>query len=422
MKKLARSLVAAILGWQVRRLRSKNDFKVIAVAGSIGKTSTKLAIAQVLKAGLKVQFQDGNYNDLVSVPLIFFGQQLPSLFNPVAWLAVFWRNEQLLRARYPYDVVVVELGTDQPGDIGEFGRYLKVDIGVIAAITPEHMEFFKDLDAVASEELALADMSSLLLINKDLSPAKYLDKITASLLTYGVRQSADFQLTNAVFSDEKCSFDFLRADKLFLQANHELVAEPQLYSVAAAMAVASELGLGAAAIKKGLANIHPVSGRMQRLGGVNNSVIIDDTYNASPQAVKAALDTLYRIKASHKIAILGNMNELGRYSEKAHMQIGGYCDPAKLDLVVTIGPDANEFLAAAAEKKGCKVQSFESPYTLGEYLKPIIKENTVILAKGSQNRVFAEEAVKQLLANPADQSKLVRQSKEWLKIKQKAFN
>ncbi len=421
MKKLARYLVATILGWQIRRLQSKNDFKVIAVAGSIGKTSTKLAIAQVLKAGLKVRHQDGNYNDLVTVPLIFFGQPEPSLYNPFAWLGVFWKNEQCLRIRYPYDVVVVEVGTDKPGDIAGFKSYLKADIGVLTSISPEHMEFFSGLDAVAHEELVLEEMSSLLIANKDLSASKFLDKIKSSLLTYGVKQSADFQLVNAVFSDQEASFDFLKAGKLFLHAQHELVAEPQLYSVAAAIAVASELGLDAPTIKKGLANIHPVNGRMQRLAGVNGSVIIDDSYNASPEAVKAALDTLYRIKAPHKIAVLGNMNELGDFSEQAHTDIGKYCDPNKLDLVVTIGPDANKFLAASAEKQGCKVQSFDSPYTAGDYLKSIVKEGTTVLVKGSQNRVFAEETVKLLLAKPTDSTKLVRQSPQWLKTKQKAF-
>ena len=79
MKSMARRLVAVVLGWQVRRLQNKNDYKVIAVAGSIGKTSTKLAVASVLKIGLKVQYQDGNYNDLVTVPLIFFGLKTPIL-------------------------------------------------------------------------------------------------------------------------------------------------------------------------------------------------------------------------------------------------------------------------------------------------------------------------------------------------------
>jgi UDP-N-acetylmuramoyl-tripeptide--D-alanyl-D-alanine ligase len=138
-------------------------------------------------------------------------------------------------------------------------------------------------------------------------------------------------------------------------------------------------------------------------------------------ALKLALDSLYEIKAPQKIAVLGNMNELGKYSETTHTEIGTYCDPKQLDLVVTIGPDANKYLAPAAEAKGCSVKIFENPYDAGTFLKPLIKKGAVILVKGSQNKVFAEETIKSLLANPADESKLVRQSQEWLNKKQKAF-
>ena len=151
-------------------------------------------------------------------------------------------------------------------------------------------------------------------------------------------------------------------------------------------------------------------------------MIIDDTYNASPEAVKAALDTLYGIEAPQRIALLGNMNELGDYSESAHREIGQYCNPEKLDLLVTLAGDANTFTAAEAEAKGCTVVRVDSPYDAAEKIKFALKPGAVILAKGSQNRVFAEEAVKQLLADPADQSKLVRQSASWLKIKQQQFN
>ena len=126
--------------------------------------------------------------------------------------------------------------------------------------------------------------------------------------------------------------------------------------------------------------------------------------------------------APHKIALLGNMNELGKYSKDAHEEIGKLCDPAKLNLVVTLGPDANKFLAPTAKKLGCEVQAFDDPYSAGEFIKNQLKDQTLVLAKGSQNKVFAEEAVKVLLAEPADASELVRQSKSWLKQKRRQFN
>jgi UDP-N-acetylmuramoyl-tripeptide--D-alanyl-D-alanine ligase len=421
VQKLAKKIVVAVLGWQVRRLYKKNGFKVVAVAGSLGKTSTKLAIAQVLNAKYKVRHQGGNYNDIVTVPLIFFAEDLPNLFNPFAWIAVFWRNHQQLGKKYPYDVVVVEVGTDGPGQITKYAKYLKNDIGVLSAIAPEHMEFFDDLDAVAAEELQIANLSKKLIVNVDQVESKYSKRIKKPTSTYSLKERANIQLKNVKFDGFSADFDVLENEALLLRAEHEAIAEPRLYAVAAAVAVARELGMSPSEIKQGLNNLKPVAGRMQKLQGANSSTIIDDTYNASPPAMKAALDTLYRLDAPQKIAILGNMNELGKYSRAAHEEMGDYCDPKKLDLVITLGPDANKYLAPGAEAKGCRVQQFDDPYSAGDYLKPLIKSGALILAKGSQNRVFAEETVKLLLARPSDAKNLVRQSPDWLKIKKQAF-
>ena len=399
MKKIAKKVVAATLGYQVKQLRRRNDFKIIGVVGSIGKTSTKLAIAQTLSAGFKVRYQDGNYNDIVSVPLVFFDEPMPSLLNPLAWLGLFLRNRKKLE-NYPYDIVVLELGSDAPGQIGRFESYLALEIGVITAITPEHMAFFDSLDEVAKEELDIGKFSSLVLANKDLCDKKYLDQLPG-LLTYAIK-GADYDLSE-------------------MGSVAKGKSEAEQYSLIAAAAAARKLGMATEDIKAGLAKVKPVPGRMQILEGVNGSVIIDDTYNASPAAVKLALDYLYDMVATKRIAVLGNMNEMGDSSKAAHEEIGAYCDPKKLDMVLTIGAEANRFLAQAAEAKGCKVQSFDSPFTAGEYLKPLLQKGEAVLIKGSQNGVFAEETVKILLANQADSGKLVRQSDDWLKVKQKAF-
>ncbi len=401
MKKLAKKTVAAVLGHQVRELYKRNDFKVVGVAGSIGKTSTKFAIAQTLSETLRVCYQQGNYNDQVTVPLVFFGEEQPSLFNPFAWMRVFWRNQKKLGKNYPYDVVVVELGSDGPGEIQEFDKYLKLDIAIVTAITPEHMQNFVSIEEVAKEELAVAGFSSLVLFNSDLCDLKYFNHLE-NTRSYGLKQKADFGNSK-------------------IEGVAEGKSSAEKYSLLAASAVASEFGIKPHDIEKGLRTFRPVSGRMQILKGVNDSKIIDDTYNSSPAAAKLALDYLYKMDAPQKIAVLGNMNELGRYSKQAHEEVGNYCNPKELELVITIGPDANKYLAESAKKAGCEVHSFESPFIAGEYLRPIIKNNAAILIKGSQNKVFAEEAIKSILANPKDKSKLVRQSRDWLKIKNGAF-
>jgi UDP-N-acetylmuramyl pentapeptide synthase len=161
---------------------------------------------------------------------------------------------------------------------------------------------------------------------------------------------------------------------------------------------------------------------MQRLQGIKNSLILDESYNASPSAVMAALDSLYQMKASQKIAVLGNMNELGDLAQQAHIDVGNYCESKQLDLVVTLGPEANEFLAPAAEKQGCEVRTATNPYQAADLVKKHLKEEAVILIKGSQNNVYAEETVKRLLANPDDSQLLVRQSRHWMAKKAKNFS
>jgi UDP-N-acetylmuramoyl-tripeptide--D-alanyl-D-alanine ligase len=415
MKKLAKKLVAAVLGYQVKKLRQKNNFKIVGVVGSIGKTSTKLAIANVLKAGVRVQYQEGNYNDLVSVPLIFFGQELPSLFNPLAWIMVFWRNQKILKQPYPFDVVVVELGSDAPGQIREFKSYLNLEIGVLTSISPEHMAFFSTLDEVAKEELAIGEFSSLTLANSDLSDEKYYKNLP-NLLTYSIHGKGNLNL-----SAQAGKITVFAGQQQLLEALYENQSSVSLYNALAATAVAYKLGMTPDQIAKGLANIKPVPGRMQRLRGVEGSLIIDDSYNSSPDAAKLALDYLYSINAPQKIAVLGNMNELGGYSKQAHEEIGNHCDPKQLELVITIGPDANNFLAKAAEAKGCRVERFDSPYKAGDFIRPLVKQGAAILVKGSQNKVFAEEAIKPLLADQTDSEKLVRQTPQWLNVKREAF-
>ena len=420
LKKLGRAVVCRTLERQVKRLRAKREFKVIAVAGSVGKTSTKAAIAKTLEAAsLRVAWQAGNYNDRVTVPLIFFNQDEPSILNVLAWLRIFWQNSRMMRRPYPYDVVVVELGSDGPGQMQHFS-YTQPDIAVLTAIMPEHMAYFGTLDAVAAEELDMLRYSKQALINIDDTPAKYLEG--RQFMSYGLDGKADYQvLAWRQLELEDGVMTIALPDGARLEAASAIVGKQGVKIVLAAAAAAHMAGLTQDDIAKGVAGIKPFAGRMQILEGIHDSILIDDTYNASPPAVKAALDVLYATKAPQRIAILGSMNQMGDYSPDAHREVGAYCDAGKLDLVVTIGSDAETYLAPAAREAGCEVQSFASPYQVSEFVKSRLKAGGIVLAEGSQDGVFAEEALKALLKHPKDQSRLVRQSAHWMKIKREQF-
>lgn len=418
-KSIGRSIVCGILEWQVRRLRKRHTFQVVAVAGSIGKTSTKLAIAHSLEVSRRVIYQTGNYNDRVTVPLVFFGHRLPSLFNVVAWLRIFISNERTIRLPNYYDIAVVEIGTDEPGDIREFA-YLRPDLAVVTAITEEHMEFFKTLDAVAAEELAVCDYAQKVLVNIDDTPEKYL--VGKQVLTYGQSSAALYRAENYTPQGlEGSSVDVRLAGGSALTAQAHILGNQGVKILLAAAATGHIVGLSDEEISKGLDEVRPFAGRMQILRGIHDSTIIDDTYNASPAPVIAALDVLYATKAPQRIAILGSMNELGDFSPEAHRQVGEHCDPTMLDLVVTIGSDAKKYLAPVAAQRGCTVQSFTSPYDAGDCVYKVLSPGAVVLAEGSQNRVFAEESLKPLLADRADEKRLVRQSAYWMSVKRKQF-
>jgi UDP-N-acetylmuramoyl-tripeptide--D-alanyl-D-alanine ligase len=407
-----------LLEGQVVRLHAAHSFRTVAVLGSVGKTSTKLAIAHTLAKSQQVQYQEGNYNDRLTVPLVIFGHELPNLLNIVAWAKILVVNERTIRRGISFEVAVVELGTDGPGQIAEFA-YLKPDISVVTAIAPEHMEFFKTLDAVAAEELTVTKFSEQVLVNIDDTPPEYLEGKSVS--TYGLADTADMHVSSwASKSLDGVTF------KLKLGGKTETFNSPMMGLAgtkisAAGVTVAHMLGMKPAAIRTALAALPLVAGRMQLLPGIKQSRLMDDTYNASPTSVEAALDVLAEVKAPQRIAILGSMNELGDYAPEAHRHVGAYCKPANVDLIVTVGNDAKIYMAPLAEKNGCTVKSFMSPYDAGRFVREQLKEGAVVLGKGSQNGVFIEEALKQLLQNPADSTKFVRQSSGWLSAKRRQF-
>ena len=158
------------------------------------------------------------------------------------------------------------------------------------------------------------------------------------------------------------------------------------------------------------------------LRGVKDSILIDDAYNSSPAAAAAAINTLSNIEAPQKIAILGDMNELGATSAQEHAELGRLCHPNGINWVVTIGNESGRYLAPVAEANGCFVRSFPDAISAGAFVHSKLERGAVVLAKGSQNGIFAEEALKIMLKSTDDMKKLVRQEPEWLEIKTNFFS
>lgn len=412
---MLKSIVRSRLEKYVKKYFRHHHPKLIVVVGSVGKTVTKHTIASALRvAGNKVRMAEGNFNSEMSVPLAILGVDYPEegVHSVKAWLSVFKKMKAKIKSDDDLDYIVQELGTDHPGEIAHFGTYLKPDLAVVTAITPEHMENFRDMNAVANEELDVTDYSKMVLINMDdCSPAYIQD----SFLTFGLDSKVDYGFKITQGDPLKGYSGIFKSRELGpIEVTTPVTCEQQLKSMLAAAAVLAKFGASAKQITEAFSKVQAVPGRMQILKGKNNTTLIDDTYNSSPAAVEAALKTLYDIDAPERIAVLGSMNELGETSEAEHKKLGELCDAKKLSLVVTVGEEAKKYLAPVAKKNGCKVESFLNPKLAGEYVKEQARQSAVILYKGSQNGVFAEEALKCMLKNKEDEKKLVRQSKLWM--------
>jgi len=424
MKDSLKKVLTKIFIKQARAILVKYKPKVVVVVGSVGKTSTKLAIAKVLSNNFRVQYEEGNYNVPLSVPFVVTGQRLPSLYSLTGWLKSWRKGQQILKDGYNYDVVVLEYGVDHIGEMMEFSEICQPDIAVLTAISPEHMEYFQSIENVAKEELAVTKFTQNLLINSDTTYLKYVRMFaneTTDIQYYGLTQSdyvIESTTNNLGFLDIKVADN---SGNVICQTPTQMLGNHSLSSVAVASIIAKQFGMQQSEIDQAVSKYNNPSGRMSILKGKNNSTIIDDTYNASPVATIAGLKTLYEMPATKKIALLGNMNELGDYSKQAHQEVGQFCDKQKLDLVITLGVDANNYLAETAEANGCKVARTTSPLQAGKLILDELTDDTLVFAKGSQNGVYAEEAVKLLLADSADSQKLVRQNKQWISKKNNQF-
>jgi UDP-N-acetylmuramoyl-tripeptide--D-alanyl-D-alanine ligase len=408
----------------VKYFKAHPEVKLVVVAGSVGKTSTKRAIATLLTRRYRVALHEGNHNTPISVPVAILGIDYPTNIKSIsAWLAVFKAARRRIKEPTGVDVIVQEIGADQPGDIAHFGTYLKPHIGVITAITPEHMEFFKTIEAVAEEELKAANFSELAIINRDDIDGRFASFLTnPNVDTYGTTGAAEYRFEIQDFTvDDGYKGDIIMPGVSEFPVTIKVVGEHSLRPPMGAVAVAAKLGLTPAEIASGLALLRPVPGRMNILRGVEGTMIIDDSYNSTPVAVSSALQALYSIQAPQRIAILGSMNELGVSSQAEHEKLGSMCDPSLLAWVITVGSEAEKHLAPAARARGCQVKSFKTSIDAGGFAHSVVEKGAAILAKGSQNGGYLEEAVK-VLAMMTEDDELVRQSPEWMEIKQKFFS
>jgi alanine racemase len=379
---------AALQAWG-RYILQKVGTEVIGVTGSTGKTTTKEVIAHLLTGLYPIFKNPGNWNGRYGLPLAL-GQLQPH-----------------------HSLAVLEMASDARGEIADLAALAPPTVGVVTTVQPTHLEVFGDLDTIAREKSALVcalPADGIAFLNGDDPRVAAMAEVTAArVVFYGRSESADLQATDSTVGVEGTRFTLTGKGIQPTAIIVPLLGQHAVYPVLAAIGVALHYRVPLGTIVTRLATMPRVPGRLNPLAGVNGSTLLDDSYNASPAAVLAALETLAELPARRRVAVLGDMSELGDYSEAGHAEVGRRAAEV-VDLLVTKGERAR-LIAQAAEKAGLPTERIAITYTEEDALRATIAtlgSGDVVLVKGG-NSARMERISSHLLAKPDDRRQLVRQ-------------
>jgi UDP-N-acetylmuramoyl-tripeptide--D-alanyl-D-alanine ligase len=431
MKDRLYSYLGSCAAAAIRRERPR----IIAVAGSVGKSSTKEAIAVAKGAGGKegsyVRASAKNYNNELGVPLTVFNLPAPGR-SVMAWIRLLSRATAMrfgLR-KIGATSLILEFGTDHPGDIDRLVAIAPPDIAVLTAIAPEHTEFFGSLEGVAMEERrlieALPENGTAILNADDAEVMKAASLTKADVVTFGQGERADTRLvsTNIVVDAQNPSMSGLDVHivTLGLAARFRLrgtFGKPQALATTAALAVILALDIDFHEAAERLKSFEGVPGRTRIIEGIKRTTLLDDSYNSSPLAALSAIRDLaaFPVPAeSKRIAALGDMLELGPLAESSHADVGRAVAEAGIDMLVACGTLAH-VVADAAKRAGMsedRIFTFAKSPEAGLFIQERLKQGDVVLIKGSQGARM-EKITRELMAHPEDaETLLVRQTAQWL--------
>lgn len=428
MKNFFKKIVVKVLTAEAKVLLTRHKPNIIAVTGSVGKTSTKDAIYTILKTKYTTRKSQKSFNSELGVPLTVLG--LPNAWNnPFLWVKNLIDGffVAFFSSSYP-EYLIIEAGVDRPGDMEALTTWLKPNIAVLTRLpnVPVHVEYFDSPEAVVKEKMHLVNA----LVPEGVVVYNHDDEIIQAEIA-GVRHQA-IGYGRFLNTQYKASADsFIYRDDVPSGINFAIehvgeqaivrvfgaVGLPLVYTYTAAVAVACQCGFSLEEAAYALVEHEPAPGRMRILPGIKGTVIIDDTYNASPTAVEQALTTMKELKhAKRKIAVLGDMLELGRFSADEHERIGALV-ASSADVLFTLGIRARK-IAEGALENGLDEEfifQYEDVAKAGKELQAYLQPGDVILVKASQG-IRAERIVEEVMQEPERAGELlVRQDTAWQK-------
>ncbi len=427
-----KKILLKILRSRARNVIRKHQPRVVAITGSMGKTSTREAIRLVLEDRFDVRSSVKNYNNEFGVPLTILGEDVSPGKSIFGWIMVVMRSFTV--AEYP-EVLVLEFGADRPGDIAWLCSIARPDVAVVTGVSPVHAANFENLEALVKEKEtlvhALSDEGVAILNGDDVRTLEMHGRAKMRTVLYGTRDAdmlaRDIEVQSRV--DDHFEVGELIAlttarvmyhgGDVGLLELRDCLGYTSVMNVLAALAVGEEFGICVADAVKVL-NMHflPGSGRLRPLAGIKGSIVIDDSYNAAPAAMLRGLELLQRFdvfEGARKIAVLGQMAELGDYTEQEHRMIGLKVAEVA-DAFVAVG-SSMQFAIDAAEEAGMSASAtelFGSSEEAEVYVDREIQSGDVVYVKGSQSSRM-ERVVKGIMAEPLRAEELlVRQSSAWV--------
>lgn len=348
------------------------DIPFIGVTGSVGKTTTKDLIAEVLSVKYNVHRSAGNFNNEIGLPI--------TLFN--------------LESKH--DISVLEMGMSSYGEILNLANIVHPNIAVITNIGLSHIEYFGSKENIMKAKMEITanlGKEDYLLVNGD---DQYLKNIKRegkdyNIIFYGLNRYNDFYVTDIKDLGEEGSSFKVNINDEPVQFKIKSPGLHNIYNGLIAIWIGIKYGMTFKEIQEGLNSFKPSRMRLEIINE-NNIKIIDDTYNASPDSMKVALDVLEKIKADRRIAVLGNMFEMGSFAEKGHRSVGEHLADKKIDLLIVVGKMAY-WIALEAKKRGLKEENIFTVHTNKEainVLKQNVRDNDAILIKGSRGMAMEE--------------------------------
>ncbi|MDD3487192.1 MAG: UDP-N-acetylmuramoyl-tripeptide--D-alanyl-D-alanine ligase [Candidatus Moranbacteria bacterium] len=427
MKSKKLILLEKILKYFAAKALARFKPRVVGITGSVGKTSTKEAVYAVLSAKYRVRRNEKNYNNEIGLPLTVLGLDggggsFSQWFLAIlkAFSIAFFGS----REKYP-EILVLEMGADRPGDIKYLVDFLHPEAGVVTAVGISHLEFFKDKKSIAREKSQLVrtlGKNGVAILNwDDKEIRKMAEKVKARKISFGFSEDADVRASDIFFGYEKTadgmggSMNKIRgvSFKLSYQGTTipmrllHSVGRPQISAVLAAAAVGIGFNMNLVQIAAAIRDFRSPAGRLNLIEGIKNTMIIEDSYNAAPQSMLAALEVLEKIDARRKIAVLGDMLELGEKTEEGHREVGRKAAEVA-DVLIAVGERAR-FIADEAGKTGLdnsKIICYHTPIEAKNPIQNMLQEGDVILVKGSRGMKM-EIISKEVMLHPEE-------AKKWL--------